>query len=71
MLIWPLASSVEMPAMSWDSPRSNSSAPTMLSVRNRLPGQPSLMARSIVYSKSLAMTCRPLEYTSPLRRASR
>jgi hypothetical protein len=33
----------------------------MLSVRNRLPGQPSRIARSIVYSKSLATTGRPLE----------
>jgi hypothetical protein len=71
MLTCPLGSSVLIPEISRASPLSKSAAPTMLPVRNLLPGQPRRIARSTVYSKSLAATGRPSEYTSPLRSENR
>jgi hypothetical protein len=48
IVIWPVASSVVMPEMPAAWPLSKASAPAMLAVRKRLPGQPSRIARSIV-----------------------
>jgi hypothetical protein len=59
-----------MPEIVLALPASNADAPTMLLVKNDLPPQLSLIARSIVYSKSLALTGFPFEYTRPLRRRS-
>ena len=67
-MILPVASSVVMPEMSFALPSSKSVAPATLSVTKHLPPQLTLIMRSTVHLKSLALTGWPFENTRPLRR---
>ena len=67
-MILPVASSVVMPEMSFALPSSKSVAPATLSVTKLLPPQLTLIMRSTVHLKSLALTGWPFENTRPLRR---
>src|SRR3954452_17864542 len=67
IVILPVASSAVMPVMWSDCPLSNSVAPTTLSVKKLLPPQLTLIMRSAVQVKSLALIGVPSEKTRFLR----
>src|SRR6266508_908755 len=69
MVIFPVASSAVMPAMSPFFVFENWSAPTMF-VKNPTPGESIRKSRLIAYLKSLAFTAVPFEYFTPERSVS-
>src|SRR5262245_14530474 len=70
IVIWPVVSSVVTPVMWSALPVSKSVAPTTLSVKKLLPPQLTLIMRSAVQAKSLALIGVPSEKTRFLRRVS-